>query len=71
MCGVKLKSVQCANDLGVKIVTNLKFPQQCNTFVNKVNRMLGFTERNVSFRYKGIIVPLYNSLVISHLEYGV
>ncbi len=42
MRGVKIKSVQCAKDLGVKITSNLKFSQQCVDAANKANRMLGF-----------------------------
>ncbi len=42
MCGIKLKSVQCTKDLGVKIASNLKFSQQCVDAANKANRMLGF-----------------------------
>ncbi len=41
MCGIKLKSVQCTKDLGVKIASNLKFSKQCVDAANKVNRMLG------------------------------
>ncbi len=40
--GIKLKSVQCTKDLGVKIASNLKFSQQCVDAANKANRMLGF-----------------------------
>ncbi len=46
MRGVKLKSVQCAKDLGVKIASNLKLSQQCVDSANKANRMLGFNKRN-------------------------
>ncbi len=35
MRGVKLKSVQCVKDLGVKIASNLKFSQQCIDAANK------------------------------------
>ncbi len=45
MCGVKLKSVQCAPDLGVKIAINLKFSQQCNDAANKENKMLDFLKK--------------------------
>ncbi len=36
MCGVKLKTVQCAKDVGLKIVLNLKFSHQCNDARNAV-----------------------------------
>ncbi len=52
MHGVKLKSVQCVKDLGVKIASNLRFSQQCIDAANKVNRMLGFIKRNFCSRIK-------------------
>ncbi len=33
--GIKLKSVQCVKELGVKIASNLKFSQQCIDAANK------------------------------------
>ncbi len=60
MSGKKLESVHCVKDLGVMIMSNLKFSQQCKEAVGKPNRMLGFIKRNFSFRNKDIILPLYN-----------
>ncbi len=71
MSGVKLKSVQCVKDLGVKIASNLKFLHQCIDAANKANRMLGFIKRNFLFKNKDVIFPLYISLIRSHLEYAV
>ncbi len=45
--GVKLKSVQCVKDLGVKIASNLKFSQQCVDAANIANRMLGFIKKKL------------------------
>ncbi len=70
MCGVKLKSVQCAKDLGVKVASNLKFLKHCNDAANRANRMWGFTKRNFSFKNKDVILPHDNSLVRPHLEYA-
>ncbi len=39
---VKLKSAQLVKNLGVKIVSNIKFTQQYIDAANKANRMLGF-----------------------------
>ncbi len=71
MSGEKLERVQCVKDLGVTIAWNLKFSQQCEDAADKANRMLSFTKRNFSFKNKGIILLLYNSLVRPHLEYAV
>ncbi len=71
MNGTKLESVQCVRDLGVTIASNLKFSQQCKDAAGKANRMLGFINRNFSFKNKDVILPLYISLVRPHLEYAV
>ncbi len=71
MSGVKLDSVQCVKDLGVSIASNLKFLQQCKDAAGKANRMLGFLNRNSSFKNKDVILPLYSSFVRPHLEYAV
>ncbi len=68
---VKLESVQCVKDVGVTIASSLKFSQQCKDAAGKANRMLGFINRNFSFKNKDIILPLYVSLVRLKLEYAV
>ncbi len=71
MSGTKLESVQCVKDLGVKTASSLKFSQQCKEAAGKANRMLGFINRNFSFKNKVVILPLYISLVRLHIEYAV
>ncbi len=71
MNGTKLESVQCMKDLGIPVVSSLKFSQQCEDASGKANRMLGFINRNISFKSKDVILPLYTSLVRLHLENAV
>ncbi len=71
MNGTKLESVQCVTDLGVSVTSSLKFSQQCKDAAGKANGMLGFINRNISFKTKDLILPLYISLVRPHLEYAV
>ncbi len=71
MGGVKLESIHCVKDFGVTITSNLKFSQHCKEAARKTNRMLGFINRKFSFTNKDIILPMYISLVRSHLEYAV
>ncbi len=61
MNGTKIESVQCVKDLGVPIVSILNFFKQCKETVGKTNRMLGFINRNFSFKNKDLILPLYIS----------
>ncbi len=58
-------------DLGVSVASSLKFSQQCKDAAGKANRMLNFINRNISFKTKDVILPLYTSLVRPHLEYAV
>ncbi len=58
MNGTKIEGVQCVKDLGVTIASSLKFSQQCKDATGKANKMLGFINRNFSFKNKDVIVPL-------------
>ncbi len=53
--GVKLESVQCVNDLGVTIASNLNFSQHGKEAACKATRMLGFININFSSRIKTIL----------------
>ncbi len=71
MNGTKLESVQCVKDLGITVASTLKFSQKCKDAAGKANRMLGFLNRDFSFKNKHVILPLYISLVRPHLGYAV
>ncbi len=71
MNGTKLESVQCVKDLDVSVASSLKFSQQCKDAAGKATRMLGFINRNISFKTKDVILPLYTDLVRPHLDYAV
>ncbi len=58
-------------DVGVTVVSSLKFSQQCKDAAGKANRMLGFINRNISFKTKDVFLPVYTSLVRPHVEYAV
>ncbi len=62
MNGTKLESVQYVKDLGVSVASSLNFSQQCKNAAGKANRMLGFINRNISFKTKDVILSLYTSL---------
>ncbi len=71
MNGTELECVQCVKDLGVTVASSLKFSQECKDAAGKAYRMLGFINRNFSFKNKEVILALYISLVRPHLEYDV
>ncbi len=70
MCGAKLKSIHCIEDLGVKIASYLNMCQHCTEAAKKANKMLGFTNRNFTFENKDVIVSPYGSLARPHLKYA-
>lgn len=47
MRSVKLKSILCAKNLGVKVTSDITFSQQCTEEVNNMNRMLAFINMNL------------------------
>ncbi len=57
MNGTKIESVQCVKDLGVTVASSLKFSQQCKEAGGKANTMLGFINRNFSFKNKDVTLP--------------
>ncbi len=68
MNGTKIESVQCVKDLAVTVEFRLKFSDQYEVAAGKADRMLGYINRNFSFKDKDIMLPLYISLVRPHLE---
>ncbi len=64
MKGIKLESVQCVKNLGVRIASSFIFSQKKDA-AGKTNRMLGFINSNFSFKNKDVILPLY----ISYLDH--
>ena len=56
-------------DLGVTMNANMKFPEQCRIEASKGNHVLGMIRRNITYKEKSLIVPLYKTIVRPHLEY--
>ena len=66
----KLDSSVAEKDLGVIIDPNLDFDNHISATVKKANRLSGMLMRNITYKHKDIILPLYKSLIRSVLEYG-
>ena len=56
-------------DLWVTINANVNVPKQCRIAASKGNQILGMIRGNLTYKEKGLIVPLYKAIVRPHLEY--
>ena len=56
-------------DLGVTFSADMKVSEQCGIAASKGNQILGLIRRTIMYKEKQLIVPLYKSTVIPHLEY--
>ena len=57
-------------DLGVTIYANMKVSDKCRIAASKGNQILGMIQRNITYKVKELIVPLYKAIVRPHLESG-
>ena len=48
---------------------NMKVSEQRRIAASKGNHVLGMMRRNITYKEKSLIVPLYKALVRPHLEY--
>ena len=56
-------------DLGVTISADMKGSEQCGIAASKGNQILGLIRRNITYKGKKLIIPLYKAIVRPHLEY--
>ena len=56
-------------DLGVTISADMKVSEQCGIAASMGNKILGLIRRNITYKGKKLIIPLYKAIVIPHLEY--
>ena len=56
-------------DLGVTINADMKVSEQCGIAASKGNKIIGLIRRNITYKDKKLIIPLYKAIVRPHLEY--
>ena len=56
-------------DLGVRISADMKVSEQCGIAASKGNKIIGLIRRNITYKGKKLIIPLYKAIVRPHLEY--
>ena len=55
-------------DLGITISADMKVSEHCGTSASKGNQILGLIRRNITYKGKKRIMPLYKAIVRPHLE---
>ena len=56
-------------DLGVTISADMKVSEQCGIATSKGNTIIGLIRRNITYKGKKLIIPLYKAIVRPHLGY--
>ena len=56
-------------DLVVTISADMKVSEQCGIAASKGNQISGLIRRNITYKKKKLIIPLYKAIVMPHLEY--
>ena len=69
MGGTILTKTVKEKDLGVSMNANMKVSEQFRIAASQVNQILGMIRRNITYKEKSLIVPLYKAIVRPHLEY--
>ena len=67
MGGTILSKTAKEKDLGVTMNVNMKVSEQCRIAASKGNQVLGMIRRNITYKEKSFIVPLYKAIVRLHL----
>ena len=49
--------------------SNMKVSEQCRIAASKGNQVIGMIRRNITYKERSLIIPLYKAIVRPHLEY--
>jgi len=68
---VELERVETVKFLGIYIDDNMKWKSQIDKLCNQVSRNIGVINRLSEFIPQMILLTLYNTLILCHLNYGI
>ena len=68
MGGTILSKTVKEKDVGVTMDANVKVSEQCRIAASKGNQILEMIRRNITYKEKSLIIPLYKAIVRPHLE---
>ena len=63
MGGTVLNTTLKEKDLGLTISADIKVSEQCGIAAAKGNQILGLLRRNIVYKEKELIIPLYKTIV--------
>ena len=66
MGGTILSKTVKEKDLGITNNANMKVSEQCRIAASKGNQVLGMIRRNIAYKEKSLIIPLYKAIVKFH-----
>ena len=69
MGGIVLNTILKEKVLGLTISADMKVSEQCGIAAAKGNQIIGLIRRNIVYKEKELIIPLYKTIVRPHLEY--
>ena len=69
MGGTILSKTVKEKDLGVTMNANMKVSEQCRIAASNGDQVLGLIRRNITYKQKLLIIPLFKAIVRPHLEY--
>ena len=61
--GTILSKTMKENNLGVTMNANMKVSEQCRIAASKGNQVIGMIRRNITYKEKSLMVPLYKAIV--------
>ena len=69
MGGTILSKTVKEKDLGVTMNANMKVSEQCRIAASKGNQVLGMIRRNITYKEKSLIIPLYEDCRYRHVTF--
>ena len=70
LLGSPVTPTQQETDLGVLMTSEFKFGAQCIAAEKKAQKVLGYVKRVFTHRNRFVVMTLYKTLVLPHLEYA-
>ena len=68
---IKLECLDSFNFLGITIDKHLTWREHIHLIANKISRIVGVINRLKNYIPQNVLLTIYNTLIIPHLNYGI